>query len=210
MTEGTSNAEATAANKAGSRAMFQGGKISLQDYCHTSLFSALKQDLKLTCSLEVPRLQKIVLNMGLGRRLAQDGKALEVAQEVLSLVSGQKPVVTFARKSIAAFKLREGMPIGTKVTLRRARMYEFMDRLVTMALPRLSNYRGAAPRLDGAGNYTIGIPDCTVFYEVDYNKVPYTMGLDVCFVTSTRSDDAARALLKGMGVPFVGGSKSDG
>jgi large subunit ribosomal protein L5 len=206
MTEGTS---ATGTSAAKSVALPQGG-ARLKEHFRTSLLDTLRADLKLSCALEVPRLQKIVLNMGLGRRLVQDSKALDVAREALSLIAAQKPVVTRAQRSIAAFKMREGMPVGLKVTLRGCRMYEFMDRLVTMALPRLPNYRGASPRLDGRGNYTLGIPDCTVFYEVDYNKVPYTMGLDVCFVTSTRCDDAARALLKGMGVPFVGREKDNG
>jgi large subunit ribosomal protein L5 len=152
--------------------------------------------------LEVPRLVKIVVNMGVGKAV-QDSRILTSAKEDLAAITGQAPVITKASKSIAAFKLREGMGIGTKVTLRKERMYEFFDRLVVMAMPRIRNYQGASRRsFDGRGNYALGIPEHIVFYEVNYNKVEHSMGLDVVFVTTARTDREAEALLRGFGIPF--------
>jgi large subunit ribosomal protein L5 len=152
--------------------------------------------------LEVPRLVKIVVNMGVGKAV-QDSRILTSAKEDLGAITGQAPVITKASKSIAAFKLRQGMGIGTKVTLRKERMYEFFDRLVVMAMPRIRNYQGASRRsFDGRGNYALGIPEHIVFYEVNYNKVEHSMGLDVVFVTTARTDREAEALLRGFGIPF--------
>ncbi|MBW1975604.1 MAG: 50S ribosomal protein L5 [Deltaproteobacteria bacterium] len=152
--------------------------------------------------MQVPRLEKIVLNMGLGEAI-QNPKILETASEDLALISGQRPVITRARKSIAAFKLRKGMPIGCMVTLRRGRMYDFMYKLINVALPRIRDFRGVSPRsFDGRGNYTLGIREHIIFPEIDYDKVDKIKGLNVTIVTTAETDEEARALLEGFGMPF--------
>jgi large subunit ribosomal protein L5 len=152
---------------------------------------------------EVPRVEKIVINMGVGEAVA-DGKKINAAVQDLTAISGQKPVVTRSRKSIAAFKLREGMPIGVKVTLRQDRMYEFLDRLVTVALPRVRDFRGLpATSFDGHGNFALGIKEQIVFPEVDYDKVDQVRGMDIVIVTTAKTDKEARSLLKGFDLPFV-------
>lgn len=151
---------------------------------------------------QVPALEKIVLNMGVGEAVG-DSKLVKAAAEDLARIAGQKAVITRARKSIATFKLREGMAIGTKVTLRRARMYEFLDRLVTVALPRVRDFRGLSPTsFDGHGNYALGIKEHIVFPEIDYDKAERIWGLDVIICTTARSDDEARALLEAFDFPF--------
>lgn len=153
--------------------------------------------------LEVPRLQKIVVNMGLGS-MAQDQRRLAAAQEALGLITGQRPVARKARKSIAAFKLREGMTIGFQVTLRNRMMYEFLDRLIAIALPRVRDFRGlSASSFDGRGNYSFGIQEHVIFPEVDYDKVDQVLGMDVSFVTTSQTDGPAKLLLAGFGLPFV-------
>ncbi len=152
--------------------------------------------------MQVPRLDKVVLNMGVGEAVA-DRKKVEAAFEDLKLIAGQKPIITRARKSVATFKLREGMPIGVKVTLRRQRMYEFIDRLVTIALPRVKDFRGLSPKsFDGRGNYALGIKEHIIFPEIDYDKVDEIRGLDVIICTTAESDDEARELLRGFNFPF--------
>ena len=154
--------------------------------------------------MEIPRLEKIVINMGVGRDAVEDRKAVESAVRDLTAISGQKPVVTYAKKSIAAFKLREGMPIGCKVTLRRERMYEFLDRLVTMALPRVRDFRGISNKsFDGRGNYAMGLKEQIVFLEIDYDSVDKIRGLDIVFCTSAKTDKEAKALLAGFDMPFA-------
>jgi len=151
---------------------------------------------------EVPRLEKIVVNMGVGDG-AQDAKALDAAMEDLSIVTGQKPAVTKAKKSIAGFKIREGMSIGAKVTLRGARMYEFLDRLLSTALPRIRDFRGLNPNaFDGRGNYSLGVDEQLVFPEIDYDKVVKVRGMDITIVTTAEDDEQAFALLKALGFPF--------
>ena len=153
--------------------------------------------------MEVPKIEKIVLNMGVGEA-TQDKKKVTSAAEEMELIAGQKPVITKAKKSIAQFKLREGMPIGCKVTLRRERMYEFLDRLVTIALPRVRDFRGLNPRsFDGRGNYSLGIGDQTVFPEIELDKIKRQQGMDITIVTSAQNDDEALDLLKLMGMPFA-------
>ena len=155
-----------------------------------------------TNPLQVPRLDKVVLNMGIGEAVA-DSKKVVAAAEDLAAIAGQRPVITKARKSIANFKLREGMNVGTKVTLRRARMYEFVDRLVTIALPRVRDFRGLSPAsFDGRGSYTLGVRDVLIFPEVDYQKVEGTLGMNITITTTAPTDDQARALLTGLGMPF--------
>jgi large subunit ribosomal protein L5 len=164
--------------------------------------SALAEEFKYANPMQIPRLEKIVLNMGVGEATA-DKKKVDSAAKDLELIAGQKPVLTRARKSIATFKLRDGMPIGAKVTLRQARMYEFLDRLITIALPRVKDFRGLNPKsFDGRGNYALGIKEHIVFPEVDYDKVDAIWGMDVIVCTTARTDDEARALLKHFNFPF--------
>src|SRR6185437_11084177 len=152
--------------------------------------------------MQVPRLEKIVVNMGVGEAV-QDGKKVDAAVKDLTAIAGQKPVVTRAKKSIATFKVRENMPIGCKVTLRRARMYEFLDRLVNIALPRVRDFRGVSPKsFDGRGNYALGLKEQLVFPEVDYDRVDSVRGMDIVIVTTARSDAEAKALLRGFDMPF--------
>lgn len=152
--------------------------------------------------LSLPRLMKIVINMGVGKTI-QDKNRLEQAAENLAQITGQKPQITRARTSVSGFRLREGMEIGCRVTLRGKRMYEFLDRLVNLALPRIRDFRGINPKsFDGNGNYTMGLSEQMVFPEIDPDKVNFTQGMDVTFVTSTRNDDEARELLKMFGMPF--------
>ena len=159
--------------------------------------------------MEVPKLDKIVLNMGVGGAV-NDRKKIDAAVNDLTLIAGQKPVTTKARKSIATFKLREEMAIGVKVTLRRQRMYEFMDRLVTIALPRVKDFRGLNPKsFDGRGNYAMGIKEHIVFPEIDYDKVDEILGMDVIVCTTARTDDEARALLTAFNFPFTGQKQED-
>ena len=152
--------------------------------------------------MEVPRLDKIVLNMGVGEA-TQDKKKVDQAASEMELIAGQKPVVTKAKKSIAQFKLREGMPIGVKVTLRRDRMYEFLDRLVTIAMPRIRDFRGVNPKsFDGRGNYAMGLKEQLVFPEISYDRIDQVRGMDVIVTTTANTDDEARELLRLFGFPF--------
>jgi large subunit ribosomal protein L5 len=154
--------------------------------------------------MQVPKIEKIVINMGVGEA-TQDKKKVEVAAAEMMAIAGQKPVVTKAKKSIAQFKLREGMPIGCKVTLRRERMYEFLDRLITIALPRVKDFRGVNPKsFDGRGNYAMGLKEQIIFPEVPYDKIDKIRGMDIIITTTAKTDDEARALLRHFGLPFVG------
>lgn len=152
---------------------------------------------------EVPRLEKIVVNMGVGQA-AQDMKQLDAAMEDLAIITGQKPMITRAKKSIAGFKIRQGMPIGAKVTLRGDRMWEFFDRLLSAAIPRIRDFRGLpANSFDGRGNYSMGVTEQLIFPEVDYDKVSQVRGMDITFVTSAKTDEEAKALLEAFNFPFV-------
>jgi len=164
----------------------------------------LRQELGYANAMEVPRLQKIVINMGVGDAL-KDARMLEAATQDLAVITGQRPVVTKARKSIAGFKLREGSSIGAKVTLRGDRMWEFVDRLITVAIPRIRDFRGLSRRsFDGHGNYTLGLTEQLIFPEVDYDKVVKVRGMDITVATTARTDDEGRALLIALGFPFEG------
>jgi large subunit ribosomal protein L5 len=164
----------------------------------------LKEELGFSNLMQVPGLDKIIINMGVGDAV-KDGRMLDAALEDLAVITGQRAVVTKARKSIAGFKLREGMAIGAKVTLRGDRMWEFLDRLVTLALPRIRDFRGLDPAsFDGRGNYTLGVTEQLIFPEVDYDKVLKVRGMDVTIVTTARTDDEGRALLTAFGFPFAG------
>jgi large subunit ribosomal protein L5 len=152
--------------------------------------------------MQVPKLEKIVVNMGVGDAVA-NAKALDVAVEELTLITGQKPVVTKAKKSIAGFRLREGMPIGAKVTLRGERMYEFLDKLISVSLPRVRDFRGISKKaFDGRGNYTLGVKEQLIFPEIDYDKVSKVRGMDIVIVTTANSDEESRELLTQFGMPF--------
>jgi large subunit ribosomal protein L5 len=163
----------------------------------------LKDELGKSSVMDVPRIEKITLNMGVGEAKT-DAKALDSAIEELTLIAGQRAQLRRARKSIAGFKIREGMPIGTKVTLRGDRMYEFLDRLISIALPRIRDFRGLNPdAFDGRGNYSLGIREQIIFPEIDYDSVASIRGLDVTITTTAKTDDEARALLRGLGMPLA-------
>src|SRR5437762_9605035 len=167
------------------------------------LRAALQKDLGLSSTMEVPRIEKITLNMGVGEAKT-DAKQLDSALEELSIIAGQRAQVRRARKSIAQFKIREGMPIGAKVTLRGARMYEFLDRLIAIALPRIRDFRGLSPSaFDGRGNYSLGIREQIIFPEINYDDIQQVRGLDVAITTSAKTDEQALALLRGLGMPFA-------
>jgi large subunit ribosomal protein L5 len=163
----------------------------------------LKDDLGLPSVMAVPRIEKVTLNMGVGEGKT-DAKAIDAALEELTTIAGQRAQVRRARRSIAQFKIREGMPIGVRVTLRGARMYEFLDRLISIALPRIRDFRGLSPRsFDGRGNYSLGIREQIIFPEIDYDSIKEIRGLDVAITTSASTDEEARALLGGLGFPFA-------
>ena len=172
-----------------------------QDY-NDRIAQAMMDKFGYSNRMAIPRLEKIVLNMGVGEAV-QDKKKVEIAAGEMELIAGQKPVITKARKSIAQFKLREGMPIGVKVTLRRERMYEFLDRLVTIAMPRIRDFRGLNPKsFDGRGNYAMGLKEQLIFPEISYDRIDKVRGLDVIVATSATTDDEARELLRLFGFPF--------
>ncbi len=174
----------------------------LKQHYNDVLRDALVKQFGYANEMEVPRLDKVALNMGVGEAIS-DSKKVQAAANDLGLIAGQKPVITRARKSIATFKLREGMPIGAKVTLRKSRMYEFVDRLVNIALPRVRDFRGLNPKsFDGRGNYSLGLKEHIIFPEIDYDKVEDVLGMDIIVCTTARTDDEARALLAGLNFPF--------
>lgn len=176
----------------------------LKDLYVKELAPKLKQELGLANVMEVPRITKITLNMGVGEATG-DKKILENAVSDLTKIAGQKVVVTNARKSIAGFKIREDWPIGCKVTLRSDRMYEFLDRLITIAIPRIRDFRGISPKqFDGRGNFSMGVTEQIIFPEIDYDKVDRLRGLDICITTTARTDEEGRALLKAFNFPFKG------
>jgi large subunit ribosomal protein L5 len=176
----------------------------LQDRYKNEVMQALMKEFGYTNPMAVPKIEKIVINMGVGREAQTNSKVFDQAAMEVSTVSGQKPVITKAKKSIAAFKLRTGMPVGVSVTLRGDRMYEFLDRFVNAVLPRVRDFRGVSPRaFDGRGNYTIGIRDQLIFPEIDFNKVDKTRGMNISIVTTARTDEEGRALLRQFGMPFM-------
>jgi large subunit ribosomal protein L5 len=176
----------------------------LKDRFRADAVPRLQSELGLSNVMQVPRLEKVVLNMGVGDAL-KDGRMLEAAVEDLTIITGQKPVITKARKSIAGFKLREGMSIGAKVTLRGDRMWEFIDRLVSIAIPRIRDFRGLNPgSFDGRGNFTLGLTEQLIFPEIDYDKVAKVRGMDITIATTAKNDEQGRALLVALGFPFEG------
>ena len=174
----------------------------LQQRYRDTVIPALRKEFGYTSIMAVPKIERIVVNMGLGEA-TQNPKLIEAGADELMRITGQKPVTTRARKSVAAFKLRQGMAIGSMVTLRGPRMYEFLDRLISIALPRVRDFRGISPNgFDGRGNYTLGLRDQLIFLEIDYMKVDQSRGMNVCVVTTARTDDEGRMLLKLLGMPF--------
>jgi len=178
----------------------------LQKKYTDEIVPALMKQFAYSSVMQTPRLQKIVLNSGVGQAIA-DKKLIEVTQEELTLIAGQKAVQTNSTKDISNFKLRRGMPIGVKVTLRRERMYEFLERLVVVALPRIRDFRGVSSKFDGRGNYTMGITEQIIFPEIDIDKISKIMGLEITFVTSAATDEEGTALLKAFGIPFKNDKK---
>ena len=174
----------------------------LKDKYLNEITPALMSKFEYTSVMQVPKVEKIVINMGVGDAV-QNSKALDAAVEELTIITGQKPVVTKAKKSIAGFRLREGMPIGAKVTLRGERMYQFLDKLVAIALPRVRDFRGVSKKaFDGRGNYTLGVKEQLIFPEIDFDKVSKARGMDIVIVTTANSDEEARELLTQFGMPF--------
>jgi large subunit ribosomal protein L5 len=174
----------------------------LKDKYKKEIAPALAKEFGIENPMAIPKIEKVVVNMGIGEAIA-NSKILDTAVEELKSVTGQKPVVTKAKKSIAAFKLRQGMPIGTMVTLRGERMYEFLDRLISVALPRVRDFRGISGKaFDGRGNYTLGIREQLIFPEIDFNKVDKTRGMNISIVTTAKTDEQAHSLLKALGMPF--------
>jgi large subunit ribosomal protein L5 len=163
---------------------------------------AIASEFGITNPMAIPRVEKVVINMGMGEAIA-NAKILDTAADEVRAITGQKPVITRAKKSIASFKLRQGMPIGVMVTLRGERMYEFLDRLMSIALPRVRDFRGVSPKaFDGRGNYTLGVREQLIFPEIDFNRVDKTRGMNISIVTTARTDEQARSLLKALGMPF--------
>ncbi len=174
---------------------------NLQQQYREDIVGALTKRFNYKTVMEVPRLVKIVLNAGVGDAVA-DKKLIDIAQEELTLIAGQKAVQTVSNKDISNFKLRRGMPIGAKVTLRRDKMYEFMERLINVALPRIRDFNGISSKFDGRGNYTLGIPEQIIFPEIDIDKINKIMGLEITFVTTAKTDEESFALLSEFGLPF--------
>lgn len=174
----------------------------LKERYNNEIIPALRERFGYANVNQVPRLEKVVLNMGVGEAV-QDSKALDAAMEELAMIAGQRPAITRARKSVANFKIREGMPIGCKVTLRGDRMYDFIDKLISIALPRIRDFRGVSPRsFDGRGNYSLGIREQLVFPEVNYDQISQVRGLDVSIITTAKTDEEALELLRALGMPF--------
>jgi large subunit ribosomal protein L5 len=174
----------------------------LQQYYREKVVPAMMEQFGFKSSVQVPRIVKITLNMGVGEAVA-DKKVIEHAADNLAQIAGQKPVITKARKSVANFKLRENWPVGVMVTLRRERMYEFLDRLINIAIPRIRDFRGLSPRaFDGRGNYTMGVKEQIIFPEIDFDKIDAVRGLDICISTNARTDELGRALLTAFNLPL--------
>jgi large subunit ribosomal protein L5 len=208
--ESRAKASAEPVAKAAAKPSTKGAPVAvprLQARYADEIRGGLMTELGVKNLMEVPRLQKIVVNVGLGEAVA-NAKLLESAAEEIAAITGQKPVITRARKAVASFRLRKGMAIGCKVTLRGRRMYEFMDRLISLGLPRIRDFRGVSQKsFDGRGNYSLGVREQLIFPEIDYEKTASIHGMDISFITSARTDAHGRALLKALGMPFRGTGK---
>ena len=181
--------------------MTENSRPQLAQYYKDEVAGAMQEEFSYGNPMQIPQVEKVVVNMGLGEAI-QNPKAIEFALADITTITGQKPVVTKAKKSIATFKLREGMPIGVMVTLRRQRMWEFMERLINVALPRVRDFRGVEKKFDGKGNFSLGIKEQIIFPEIDYDKVDKIRGLNISIVTSAKTDEEGRSLLKKLGMPF--------
>lgn len=173
----------------------------LQTKYKEEIIPALKKEFNYKSVMQVPRLEKIILNQGVGQAVS-DKKLIEAAQEELGLIVGQKAVKTYSKKDISNFKLRKGMPIGVKATLRRSKMYEFLERLICISLPRIRDFNGVSSKFDGRGNYTMGVQEQIIFPEIDLDKINKILGLEITFVTTAQTDEEGFALLRGFGIPF--------
>ncbi|HBH48974.1 MAG TPA: 50S ribosomal protein L5 [Bacteroidales bacterium] len=182
-------------------------EVTLKKKYSEEIIPSLRKEFDYKSVMQVPKLQKIVINQGVGAAVA-DKKLIDQAQEELSLIAGQKAIQTFSKKDISNFKLRKKMPIGVKVTLRRERMYEFLERLICVALPRIRDFKGIETKLDGRGNYTLGITEHIIFPEIDIDKINKILGMEITFVTSANTDEEAIALLKEFGLPFKNNKKN--
>ena len=174
---------------------------TLQKKYKEEIIAKLQKDFGFKTVMQVPKLEKITINQGMGQAVA-DKKLIEIAQQELTTITGQKAVLTYSKKDISNFKLRKGVPIGVKVTLRGSRMYEFLERLICIALPRIRDFKGINEKFDGRGNYTLGIKEQIIFPEIDIDKITKVLGMEITFVTSTENDEAAHALLREFGLPF--------
>lgn len=175
----------------------------LKDFYKNEAAPALMEKFKYKSVMQIPKIEKVIVNMGVGEA-KENPKVLEFAVDDLATITGQKPIITKAKKSVAAFKLREGMSVGTKITLRGDRMYEFLDRLLNVALPRVRDFRGVSDKaFDGRGNYSLGIKEQLIFPEIDYDKIDKVRGMDISIVTTAKTDEEARELLKLLGMPFA-------
>ena len=188
-------------NAAVASVSLEGYVPSLQKKYKEEIVAKLMKDFGFKSVMQVPVLEKITINQGMGQAVA-DKKLIEVAQQELSLITGQKAMLTYSKKDISNFKLRKGMPIGVKVTLRGARMYEFLERLIAVSLPRIRDFKGINQKLDGRGNYTLGIKEQIIFPEIDIDKITKVLGMEITFTTSTEKDEEALALLREFGLPF--------
>ena len=186
--------------------VLEGYVPTLQKQYKEEIVAKLFKDFAFKSIMQVPKLTKITINQGMGQATA-DKKLIEVAQEELTTITGQKAVLTYSKKDISNFKLRKGMPIGVKVTLRGARMYEFMERLVAVALPRIRDFKGINEKMDGRGNYTLGIKEQIIFPEIDIDKITKVMGMEITFTTNTTNNEAAFAMLREFGLPFKNNKK---
>lgn len=194
-------AKTSAAPKGGVQVKVEGFVPTLQKKYKEEIVAKLMKDFGFKSVMQVPVLEKITINQGMGQAIA-DKKLIEVAQQELTLITGQKAMLTYSRKDISNFKLRKGMPIGVKVTLRGAKMYEFLERLIAVSLPRIRDFKGINQKLDGRGNYTLGIKEQIIFPEIDIDKITKVLGMEITFVTSSSKDEEAFALLREFGLPF--------
>lgn len=198
---GKAEKPAKAAKTEGAQVMVKGYVPSLQTKYKEEIVPKLVKDFGYTSVMQVPKLEKIVINQGIGSA-TQDKKLVEIAQQELTIITGQKAVQTYSKKDISNFKLRKGMPIGVKTTLRAAKMYEFLERLISVSLPRIRDFKGINEKFDGKGNYTLGIKEQIIFPEIDIDKITKILGVEITFVTSAEKDEEAFALLREFGLPF--------
>ncbi len=201
MAKETKTKKVAAPKVEGAQVKVEGFVPTLQKKYTEEIVAKLQKDFGFTSIMQVPKLEKIIINQGMGQATA-DKKLVEVAQQELTVITGQKAMLTYSKKDISNFKLRKGMPIGVKVTLRKAKMYEFLERLIAISLPRIRDFKGINEKLDGRGNYTLGIKEQIIFPEIDIDKITKVLGMEITFVTTAENDEVAHALLREFGLPF--------